>query len=68
MHNSPASELMTKKDVAAYLRCSLRQVEILTAKKRIASPIYLGSSSPRWIRAELLASIASPDTDREVAR
>ena len=57
MHNSPAPELMTKKEVAEYLRCSLRQVEILTAKKRISQPVYLGTSSPRWKRDELLASL-----------
>ena len=57
MHGSAPPELMTKKDVAEYLRCSLRQVELLTQKGRIAKPVYLGTSSPRWKRAELLASL-----------
>lgn len=50
-------ELMTKKQVAEFLQCSQRQVELLTNKGRIAAPIYLGSSSPRWKRTELLASL-----------
>lgn len=49
--------LMTKRDVASYLQCSLRQVELLAAKKRISAPIYLGSASPRWKRSELLAHL-----------
>jgi hypothetical protein len=54
-HTPP--ELMTKKQVAEWLQCSQRQVELLTAKKRISAPIYLGSASPRWKRSELLAHL-----------
>lgn len=50
-------EWMTKRQVAEWLQCSQRQVELLTQKKRISQPVYLGSSSPRWKRAELLASL-----------
>jgi predicted DNA-binding transcriptional regulator AlpA len=50
-------ELMTKKQVAEFLQCSQRQVELLTAKGRLPKPIYLGESSPRWRRDELLASL-----------
>ena len=56
-------ELMTKKQVAEFLQCSQRQVELLTAKGRICKPVYLGQSSPRWKRSELLASLeASRDS------
>ncbi len=50
-------ELLTKKQVAELLQCSQRQVELLTAKGRISKPVYLGENSPRWKRAELLASL-----------
>lgn len=50
-------ELMTKKQVAEFLQCSQRQVELLTQKKRICQPIYVGQSSPRWSRTALLASL-----------
>ena len=49
--------LWTKKQVAEWLQCSLRQVELLTAKGRLPKPIYLGESSPRWRRSELMASL-----------
>lgn len=52
-----APELMTKKQVAEFLQCSERQVELLTKNGRLPRPIYLGQSSPRWRRAELLASL-----------
>jgi len=55
----PMDELMTKREVAAYLKCSVRQVEILAHKNRICQPIYLGESSPRWHRDALLASLAA---------
>ena len=47
-------ELMTKKQLAEYLQVSQRQVEILTAKGRLAKAIYLGQSSPRWKRSAVL--------------
>ncbi len=50
-------ELMTKKQVAEFLQCSQRQVELLTAKGRICKPVYLGESSPRWKRSELMAHL-----------
>jgi predicted DNA-binding transcriptional regulator AlpA len=51
--------LLTKKQVAELLQCSLRQVELLTQKGRIAKPVYLGTASPRWQRDELMASLAA---------
>lgn len=50
-------ELMTKKQVAEFLQCSQRQVELLTAKGRLPKPVYLGESSPRWKRSELMVAI-----------
>ena len=52
-------ELLTKKQVAEYLQCSQRQVELLTHKGRLPKPFYLGESSPRWRRAELLSWLES---------
>ena len=46
--------LMTKKQTAEFLQCSQRQVELLTAKGRLPRPVYLGESSPRWKRDEVL--------------
>jgi len=56
-HPDEQPDWMTKKQVADWLQCSQRQVELLTAKGRLPKPIYLGESSPRWRRAELLASL-----------
>lgn len=56
-HPDELPELMTKKQVAEFFQCSQRQVELLTKKGRIAKAYYLGESSPRWKRAELLASL-----------
>ena len=49
--------LMTKKQVAEFLQCSQRQVELLTQKGRLPKPVYLGESSPRWKRAELMLAL-----------
>jgi predicted DNA-binding transcriptional regulator AlpA len=56
-HPDEPPEWMTKSQVAGYLQCSQRQVELLTKKGRIPKPIYLGDSSPRWRRSELLESL-----------
>lgn len=50
-------ELLTKKQVAEFLQCSQRQVELLAKQRRICQPLYIGKSSPRWKRSELLASL-----------
>ena len=52
-------ELLTKKQVAEYLQCSQRQVELLTHKSRLPKPFYLGESSPRWRRDALLTWLDS---------
>ncbi len=48
------SPLLRKRDLAALLQCSTRQVEILTAKGDLPQPIRLGTQSPRWRRPEVL--------------
>ena len=50
-------EFMTKKQVAEFLQCSQRQIELLTKSGKIAKPIYLSERSPRWCRTDLLASL-----------
>ena len=50
-------ELMTKKQLAEFLQCSQRQVELLTAKGRLPKAVYLGESSPRWKRSEVMAHL-----------
>lgn len=61
-------ELMTKKQVAEFLQCSQRQVELLTNKGRLPKPVYLGESSPRWKREEILASLETKPADSGVAQ
>ena len=51
------AELMTKSQVADFLQCSKRQVELLSQQGRIPKPIYLGPSQPRWKRGELMAAL-----------
>ena len=52
-------EEISPREAAELLQCSQRQIELLTQKGRIAKPIYLGDRSPRWRRAELLASLGT---------
>lgn len=61
-------ELLTKKQVAEFLQCSQRQVELLAKQRRICQPLYIGKSSPRWKRSELLISLdnASQASDEGV--
>jgi len=49
--------LLLKKQVAALLQCSERQVELLVKAGRIPAPIQLGKNSPRWVRADLLRAL-----------
>ena len=49
--------LLLKREVAALLGVSSRQVENLVKSGRIPRPLYLGTNSPRWRRSELLASL-----------
>lgn len=49
------SPIMRKEDVAKYLQCSNRQVEILAKSGGIPKPFYVGGSGshPRWKRSVL---------------
>jgi predicted DNA-binding transcriptional regulator AlpA len=60
-HPDELPDWMTKRQVSEWLQCSQRQVELLTAKGRLPKPIYLGESSPRWRRDELLASLGQTE-------
>ena len=51
------TDLMLKREPAALLRCSEREVERLAKSGRIPQPVYLGSQSPRWLRSDLLAAL-----------
>ena len=65
-HPEEPTEWMTKRQVAEWLQCSQRQVELLTARGRICKPVYLGESSPRWKRSELLAHLDAQHTEGRV--
>ena len=54
----PPEGLMTKRDVAAFLKCSMRQVELLTQKGRLPEPIRLGTH-PRWRSESLVRFLES---------
>lgn len=56
-HPDELPEWMTKKQVAGWLQCSQRQIELLTGKGRLPKPVYLGESSPRWKLSELMAHL-----------
>jgi hypothetical protein len=60
-HPDELPDWMTKKQVAEWLQCSQRQVELLTASGRLSKPIYLGASSPRWNKAALLACLGQSE-------
>ena len=45
--------MMTKKDVAKFLQCSERQVELLVKAGKIPKPFYFSKASPRWRRSAI---------------
>lgn len=51
-HNKLPPGLLTKRDVAHFLRVSIRKIERLKKDMKIPSPSYIGRS-PRW-RAEVI--------------
>ena len=63
-----SEELLTKTETGAFYKCSLRQVELLSAAGRIPKPIYLGTASPRWRRSELMAHLDAQQSDSGVSR
>jgi len=61
-HPDEQPELLTKTQAAELLQCSTRQIELLTQRGRICQPVYLSERSPRWRRAELMASLGGGQT------
>jgi len=57
MTTTTEPQLLTKKQAAALLQCSTRQIELLTNRGQIAKPVYIAERSPRWRRDELLSSL-----------
>ena len=57
--------LMTKKDVAQYFQCSMRQVELMANKGRLPKPFYLGDSSPRWRKQDIESLIERLSQDAQ---
>lgn len=43
--------MMKKKDVAKFLQCSERQVELMVKAGKLPKPVYISDASPRWQRA-----------------
>jgi len=50
--------LLKKRDVAAFLQCSQRQVEILASRGDLPRPVYIAARSPRWRRDDLVDHVA----------
>ena len=47
--------IMKKKDVAKFLQCSDRQVELLVKAGKLPKPFYISDASPRWLLSDLTA-------------
>lgn len=47
--------LATKSQVAEWLNCSDRHVDLMVREDRFPRPIYVSVRSPRWRRSDLLA-------------
>ncbi len=43
--------MMKKKDVAKFLQCSERQVELMVKAGKFPKPVYIFDASPRWQRS-----------------
>jgi len=53
--SNPQSEsILKKKDVAEFLKCSIRQVEVMVKGGRMPKPFFFGDKSPRWRRSTLM--------------
>ena len=52
---SPQGEsILKKKDVAEFLKCSIRHIEVMVKDGRMPQPFFFGDKSPRWRRSTLL--------------
>ena len=47
--------MMKKKDVAKFLQCSERQVELMVKAGKLPKPVYISDASPRWQRSVIEA-------------
>ena len=54
--------LNTKKETAAFARCTTRNIELLVKAGKFPAPIYLGKH-PRWRRSDLLKWLESQAAD-----
>ena len=55
--------MMKKKDVAKFLQCSERQVELMVKAGRIPKPIYISDASPRWKRSAIDAWVVQLESE-----
>jgi predicted DNA-binding transcriptional regulator AlpA len=55
MSNTPelATILLKKKDLAAWIPCSIRQVELMVKAGKLPQPFYIGDASPRWRQSDI---------------
>lgn len=51
--------ILNKKDVAEFLKCSVRQIELMVTAGKLPKPFYFGEKSPRWRRKTLLEWLES---------
>jgi len=51
--NSDEQIFLTKKEAAKLLNCSIRQIDILTNKRKLKKR-YIGPNSPRFVKKEII--------------
>jgi len=56
-HEPPPQALMTRREVAAHLRCSLASVDRLRVTGCLGPPVRIGTRGVRFYRAAVLAYI-----------
>ena len=54
---------MKKKDVAKFLQCSERQVELLVKAGKLPKPFYFSDASPRWKRSAIDAWVEQLESE-----
>lgn len=55
--------MMKKKDVAKFLQCSERQVELLVKARKLPKPFYFSGASPRWKRSAIDAWVEQLESE-----
>jgi predicted DNA-binding transcriptional regulator AlpA len=63
--NREQQRLLKKRDLAADLGCSTRQVELMVNDGRLPKPFYIGTSSPRWRQSDIDAWLNKLATDAQ---